>query len=105
MPNYDYTCDNCQHTQEIFQSMKDAALTECPKCHKPTFRRLIGMGAGIIFKGSGFYQTDYKRSNVAPSSGASTASSSEKASSCGGGCACHPPKKTDTSTSDLKAAS
>jgi putative FmdB family regulatory protein len=60
MPTYDYVCDACGHAFEEFQSMKDAALRVCPKCGKPKLRRLIGTGAGIIFKGTGFYQTDYK---------------------------------------------
>jgi putative FmdB family regulatory protein len=60
MPTYDYVCDACGHAFEEFQSMKDARLRDCPKCGKSKLRRLIGAGAGIIFKGSGFYQTDYK---------------------------------------------
>ncbi|MFN0205929.1 MAG: FmdB family zinc ribbon protein [Planctomycetota bacterium] len=63
MPTYDYVCDACNHQFEEFQSMKDAALTVCPKCNVSKLRRLIGTGAGIIFKGSGFYQTDYKKSS------------------------------------------
>jgi putative FmdB family regulatory protein len=69
MPNYDYECDACGHRFEEFQSMNDKHLTDCPKCGKPKLRRLIGAGAGIIFKGSGFYQTDYKKNgSAAPSS-------------------------------------
>lgn len=66
MPTYDYVCDACNHQFEEFQSMKDATLTVCPKCNTPKLRRLIGTGAGIIFKGSGFYQTDYKKSADSP---------------------------------------
>lgn len=62
MPTYDYRCDNCGHELEVFQSMTDERLTECPACGKSKLRRLIGSGSGIIFKGSGFYETDYKRS-------------------------------------------
>ena len=62
MPTYDYRCDACGHEMEVFQSMSDDRLTECPGCGGSTLRRLIGAGAGIIFKGSGFYETDYKRS-------------------------------------------
>jgi putative FmdB family regulatory protein len=61
MPTYEYECDACGHTFEEFQSMSDAALRKCPKCKKMKLQRLIGSGAGIIFKGSGFYETDYKR--------------------------------------------
>lgn len=60
MPTYEYKCDNCDHLFEIYQSMKDDKLTKCPECGKDTLRRLIGTGSGLIFKGSGFYLTDYK---------------------------------------------
>lgn len=62
MPTYDYRCEACGHEMEVFQSMSDERLTKCPKCGENKLRRLIGSGAGIIFKGSGFYETDYKRS-------------------------------------------
>src|SRR5262245_7781895 len=61
MPTYDYVCDACQHQFEEFQSMKDDPLTVCPECGKKALRRLFGTGAAILFKGSGFYQTDYRR--------------------------------------------
>ncbi len=60
MPTYDYVCDACGHKFEEFQSMMDKNLKKCPACKKPKLRRLIGTGAAIIFKGSGFYQTDYR---------------------------------------------
>lgn len=60
MPTYDYKCKACSHQFEHFQSMKDAPLRKCPKCGKPALERLIGTGAAVIFKGSGFYQTDYR---------------------------------------------
>jgi putative FmdB family regulatory protein len=62
MPTYDYVCDACEHAFEQWQSFKDDALTKCPKCKKNMLRRLIGGGAAIVFKGSGFYETDYNRS-------------------------------------------
>jgi putative FmdB family regulatory protein len=62
MPTYDYRCESCGHTFDAFQKMSDPVLVECPECGEPKLRRLIGSGAGIIFKGSGFYETDYKRS-------------------------------------------
>ncbi len=61
MPTYDYRCEGCGHTFDEFQSMTADLLTECPECKEPKLRRLIGSGAAIIFKGSGFYETDYKR--------------------------------------------
>jgi putative FmdB family regulatory protein len=60
MPTYDYVCDACQHQFEEFQSMSEAPLKKCPQCKKKKLRRLIGTGAAILFKGSGFYQTDYR---------------------------------------------
>src|SRR5258706_10747980 len=67
MPTYEYQCDKCKKTFEVHQSMKDASFTVCPKelCRQKTWgkgkvRRLIGTGAGLIFKGSGFYKTDYR---------------------------------------------
>jgi putative FmdB family regulatory protein len=60
MPTYDYECTKCGHNFEKFQSITAEALKKCPKC-KGKIRRLIGTGAGIIFKGSGFYQTDYRK--------------------------------------------
>ena len=64
MPTYDYRCDACRHEMEVFQSMSADRLTTCPACGEAKLRRLIGSGAGIIFKGSGFYETDYKRSRT-----------------------------------------
>ena len=62
MPTYDYKCDGCQHQFEQWQSFHDEALKKCPKCKKAKLRRLFGGGAAILFKGSGFYETDYNRS-------------------------------------------
>jgi len=61
MPTYDYLCDACEHQFEHRQSMTSSKLRTCPRCKKRKLRRLIGSGAGVIFKGSGFYETDYKR--------------------------------------------
>ncbi len=62
MPTYDYKCENCDHSFEYFQAMKDEPLTRCPDCGQDSLRRLIGGGMGIIFKGSGFYVNDAKKS-------------------------------------------
>ena len=60
MPTYDYICDACGHEFEAFESIKADPQTVCPECHEATLRRKIGAGAAILFKGSGFYQTDYR---------------------------------------------
>ncbi|MHC4396308.1 MAG: FmdB family zinc ribbon protein [Planctomycetota bacterium] len=60
MPTYDYICENCAHDFEHFQSITAKSLRKCPECGKMTLKRLIGIGSGVIFKGSGFYQTDYR---------------------------------------------
>ncbi len=63
MPTYDYECRACNHTFEKFQPISAGVLRKCPECGKLKLRRLIGCGAGIIFKGSGFYETDYRSSS------------------------------------------
>lgn len=62
MPTYEYECQKCHHHFEQFQGIKDEPIKRCPKCKGKT-KRLIGTGAGIIFKGSGFYLTDYRSKN------------------------------------------
>jgi putative FmdB family regulatory protein len=60
MPTYEYVCDNCEHRFDEFQSMSEPPLKKCPECQKPKLRRLFGTGAAVLFKGSGFYETDYR---------------------------------------------
>jgi putative FmdB family regulatory protein len=60
MPTYDYECDACGHEFELFQSISEPVKRKCPDCGKPKLRRLFGTGAAVVFKGSGFYQTDYR---------------------------------------------
>ncbi len=60
MPTYEYECNACKHRFEELQSFSEAPLKKCPKCKKNKLQRLIGQGAAIIFKGAGFYQTDYR---------------------------------------------
>lgn len=69
MPTYEYACPKCGHQFELFQSMRDEPITQCPKCRKKGVKRLIGGGAGLIFKGSGFYITDYKKKPAEKSGG------------------------------------
>jgi len=86
MPTYDYECDSCGHTAEHFQAITAEPLKKCPECKKPKYRRLFGAGAALVFKGSGFYQTDYRSDGYkkaaaadkpAESSGPSSESKSE----------------------------
>ncbi len=60
MPTYEYRCDSCDHQFELFHSIKDPVRRKCPKCSKLSLKRIIGTGGGVIFKGSGFYATDYR---------------------------------------------
>ncbi|RME71159.1 MAG: FmdB family transcriptional regulator [Verrucomicrobia bacterium] len=83
MPTYEYSCQSCNEVIEVFQSMRDEPLKECPKCGQPGVKRLIGRGAGIIFKGSGFYETDYKRSSSAGGNGKSSSGGAASGSSNG----------------------
>jgi putative FmdB family regulatory protein len=86
MPTYDYVCDGCKHEFEAFESIKADPQTVCPECTEAKLRRKIGAGAAILFKGSGFYQTDYRSESYKkraeadkPSSSASTSKSESAA--------------------------
>jgi putative FmdB family regulatory protein len=93
MPTYDYRCGACGHELEIFHSMSEAPKRKCPKCGKLKLARRIGTGGGILFKGSGFYQTDYrsdsyrKAEKAESGDGGSSSGSGSKASESA-------PKKT-----------
>ncbi len=109
MPTYDYECQACKHAFEKFQSITAKPIRKCPECGKNKVRRLLGTGAGIIFKGSGFYQTDYRshsykqaaEKDKAPSSTPS-ASSSDKSSAADKGSA--GASSTTSPKSDAKPA-
>jgi putative FmdB family regulatory protein len=94
MPTYDYVCDACDHEFELVQSMKDNAIKKCPKCGKPKLRRLFGTGAAIVFKGSGFYQTDYRSESY------KKAAAADKTAAAGDG----KPAGESKSTSETKPA-
>jgi putative FmdB family regulatory protein len=81
MPTYDYVCDGCGHAFELFQSIKEDAKKKCPECGKPKLRRLIGPGAAIMFKGSGFYKTDYRSDSYTKGANADKPASESKSES------------------------
>lgn len=83
MPNYDYRCDACKHKFEQYQSIKAGPIRKCPACGKLKVKRVIGGGAGILFKGTGFYQTDYRSKSYSDgaSKDAPKSSSSDKPAS------------------------
>lgn len=81
MPTYDYECDACGHKFELFQSITADPEKTCPECKKKKLRRLIGPGAAIVFKGSGFYQTDYRSDSYKKRAEADKPASSDKSGS------------------------
>lgn len=96
MPTYEYQCDACEHNFDEFQSINDKPLKKCPKCGKPKLRRVFGAGAAIIFKGSGFYQTDYRSESYKAAAKADQESSKTDKSSTDG--------KADTASKETKPA-
>lgn len=85
MPTYDYVCLACKHRLEIFQSMTESPKKKCPKCGKSKLQRQIGTGAAILFKGSGFYQTDYRSSSYTEGAKKESAASESKPKDSAGG--------------------
>jgi putative FmdB family regulatory protein len=80
MPTYDYICDSCQHEFEAFESIKADPQKVCPQCRAESLRRRIGPGAAILFKGSGFYQTDYRSDSYKKAAAADKPGDSAKSS-------------------------
>lgn len=94
MPTYDYLCGKCGHEFEKFQSITAGTLKKCPECGKMSLQRLIGTGSGIIFKGSGFYQTDYRSKSYNDGKNSEKATKETKSSD-----------KKETKSKDKKPAS
>ncbi len=108
MPTYDYVCEACEHEFEEFQSMSAKPLKKCPDCGKNKLKRLIGTGAGVIFKGSGFYETDYRSDSYnkaakADKAGSSSSSSDSKSSDSSSKSDSGSAKKSDSGSSSKKA--
>src|SRR5512146_1935343 len=99
MPTYDYLCDGCGHKFELFQSINDPLQRKCPKCKKLKLRRLFGTGAAVMFKGSGFYTTDYRSDSYKKAASADTAPSGDGGSSKGSESSSAAPK-SDNPASD-----
>ncbi len=78
MPTYDYVCDACEHELELFQSITAAPKRKCPACGRMKLRRRIGPGAAIVFKGSGFYKTDYRSESYKKAAAADQSGSKSK---------------------------
>ncbi len=97
MPTYDYQCNNCGHTFEAIQSMRDDPLTDCPECNMSELRRLISGGTGVIFKGSGFYVNDSRKNGSSAKGTRSTAGGSSDEAG--------PGKTADATTGSDSAAS
>lgn len=95
MPTYDYVCDACDHKFELFQSITAEPEKKCPECGKRKLRRLIGPGAAIVFKGSGFYQTDYRSESYKKRAEADKPASESKSET----------KSSESKSSETKASS
>jgi putative FmdB family regulatory protein len=113
MPTYDYVCDACEHEFELFQPITAEPQRRCPKCKKLKLRRLFGTGAAVMFKGSGFYTTDYRsdsyhkaaKADKGDSSGAGTSDGKEKTSSTEKAVAPEKKKSSDKKTPSAKPKS
>jgi putative FmdB family regulatory protein len=109
MPTYEYECTACGHKFEKFHSIKATPIKKCPECAKPKVKRLIGLGAGLLFKGSGFYITDYRsdsynKSAKADSSSPATGDAAGKDAKPAADTAATPAAKSDAGKSESKPA-
>ena len=98
MPTYDYQCDACEHEFELFQSISEPVKKKCPECGKLKLRRLFGTGAAVVFKGSGFYETDYRSDSYKQ---AAAKDKKSQDSCCGGTCG---SKKAKSDSKDKSAS-
>lgn len=105
MPTYDYECDACGHEFELFQRISEEPETKCPKCKKKKLRRLFGTGAAVMFKGSGFYQTDYPSESYKKGADSAKSESSETPSKKEGAPSSETPSTAKPDKSDKPAPS
>ena len=98
MPTYDYLCNKCDHKLEVFQSMTAPVMKKCPQCGKLSLKRLIGSGAAVLFKGSGFYATDYRSESYQKQAKAETEKQDTKSEKS-------KPKKTGSDEKAVKKSS
>jgi putative FmdB family regulatory protein len=103
MPTYEYVCDACGHAFEQFQSITAEPTRRCPVCKKLKLRRLIGTGSGVIFKGSGFYQTDYRSEGYKNAAKADTAGGAAKSDAADKKPAADAPAKTESKPAAMEA--
>ena len=99
MPTYEYECSRCDHAFELFQQMSAPVKKKCPECGKLSLKRLIGTGAGVIFKGGGFYETDYRSDSYKKAADAEKKASETKSSDKPAG---KEAKKSDSKPSTSK---
>jgi len=100
MPTYEYLCEGCGHRFDELQSFKDDPLKTCPKCHEEKLRRLFGTGGAILFKGSGFYETDYRSDGYKKAAKAEQEASTKTTSTTSNGSTATPA--SDSSKSPTK---
>jgi putative FmdB family regulatory protein len=105
MPTYDYICDACAHEFEAFESIKADPQTVCPECREAKLRRKIGPGAAILFKGSGFYQTDYRSESYKKGAEADKPAEAPKASESSGSAPSTPSSSSPAAKSESKPSS
>ena len=99
MPTYEYRCRECSHTFDEYQPITADPLVVCPNCGKHALKRVMGTGGGLIFKGSGFYQTDYKKNGSSPSTTTPKKSKGSDSTTSGG-----KPPDTSAGSSETKPA-
>ena len=104
MPTYDYECDACEHKFELYQGINDSKKKKCPECGRLRLRRLLGTGAAVVFKGSGFYQTDY-RSDSYKKAAAADKPADKKSSSEGSSSSSSKSESKSSSANGQSAAS